>query len=332
MLPRFEPLRLAVPLSILLAAAACSSGGGPTGPSSSGTSSLSGQVVDQFSGVGIAGIAVQYAGASAITDGEGRFTITGGSGAAGSIVVAGQAIHARETFASTSNVRLDVVRADFDMSAFHDVGREHSDRTIRWLNSPSIYVDTRVTGGSISPVDLEQWIAEIEALAPSFVAEWSGGVLAARTVVVGQSPPASGAIVLRFDEDPAGYPNPRVAGMTSVSWTTDGVIASSGIRLRFSGLSGPAAKYARQGILAHELGHALGLSHMDGPTSSIMASVVRTPVLTEFDRSAGRILYGRPPGNRNLDRDTRAMTAGALAPASAWVTSESGGSLPALDS
>ncbi len=57
-------------------------------------------------------------------------------------------------------------------------------------------------------------------------------------------------------------------------------------------------------VVAHELGHALGLAHMDGTTASMMAGVVRTPELTAFDRVAGALLYSRLPGTRADDRES----------------------------
>ena len=286
---------------------------------------LSGQVVDQFSGAGVAGAAVQFAGASTVTDAGGYFSISEASGPAGPVVVAAMGYHDRQTFASGSAVRIAVVPASFDMSTFHDVGRENSQRTIRWLASPSLYLDTRVLGGVVDPAELQQWIAEIQAIAPSFVVDWSGSALAGGAVAVGETPPASGAIVLQFDENPASYPTERTAGLTTVTWGTNGVISAVRIRLRLSELTGPTAALARRAILAHELGHAMGLGHVEGETASLMSPVVRTTTLTEFDRAVARIHYGRAPGNTSLDQDHQAMPAtGALAPAASSVSRDWG--------
>src|SRR5688572_9285583 len=325
MMPRRSHSLGALPLVILLAVVACSTGGGPTGPSSPGTSSLSGQVVDQFSGAGVAGAAVQFAGASTVTDAGGHFSISGASGSAGPVVVVGAGYHDRQTFAAGSAVRIAVVPASFNMTTFHDVGRENSQRTIRWLASPTLYLDTRVQGGAVDPAELQQWIAEIQAIAPSVVVDWSGSALAGRAVAVGEAPPASGAIVLQFDENPASYPTERTAGLTTVTWGTNGVISAVRIRLRLSELTGPTGALARRAILAHELGHAMGLGHVEGETMSLMSPVVRTTTLTEFDRAVARIHYGRAPGNTSLDRDQQAMPAtGALAPAVSSVSRDWG--------
>jgi len=304
-----------VPLLAVVVAAACS-GGGPTaatGPLPSATV-LSGQVVEELAGAGLSGVRVEFAGATTETDADGRFLITGApSTARRAVTLTGLAIHRRETYAADGATRFTALPVSFDMAAFDDVAREQS-RTIRWVRSPSIYLDPRVVGGEPDPAEVSRWIAEIEALAPALVAEWTGGALASGQVVVGTAPPASGAIVLAFDES-ANYPNERVAGMTSVTWSGDGVIGSGRIRFRFSGIAGTAGTYARRAIIAHELGHALGLGHMDGGVLSVMAPVVRTPFLTVFDANAGRVLYGRPPGNVSVDRDARPNVSAGLSPA-----------------
>jgi hypothetical protein len=57
----------------------------------------------------------------------------------------------------------------------------------------------------------------------------------------------------------------------------------------------------RRSLRAHELGHALGYSHVTVRTS-VMNSNARTEP-NEFDREATQIVYQRPPGNRSPDTD-----------------------------
>jgi hypothetical protein len=193
------------------------------------------------------------------------------------------------------------------MGAFNDVARDHSPGTLRWLSSPAVYIDVRAHSFAAGAVVPDEWIEQVAALAPQFVAAWTGGALAARSVTVGSDPPAAGTpgtLIIRFDEDPARYPSASSAGAATPSPDARGVIESATVRLRFSRLAGASAGISRQAVLGHELGHALGLSHMDGATASMMAAVIRTPELTAFDRAAGALLYSRLPNTRADDRES----------------------------
>ena len=193
------------------------------------------------------------------------------------------------------------------MAAFNDVARDHSTGTLRWLASPAVYVDVRphafATGGDVPA----EWVEQVAALAPQFVSEWTGGALSTSSVTVGSHPPAPGTpgtLVIVFDEDSSRYPSASSAGTATPSHDGHGVIRSATVRLRFSHLTGASAAMSRQAVLGHELGHALGLAHMDGGTASMMAGIVRTPELTVFDRAAGALLYSRLPGTRADDRES----------------------------
>jgi hypothetical protein len=286
--------------------------GGPAGPeitSGEGSASVDfhGQVTDQQSGEPLAGIRVVASGSSTVTDVHGRFRIAAARGAA--ITLSGAGYYERVTTLEILSGRFSLVPRSFDMAAFNDVARDHSAGTLRWLSAPAVYVDVRghsFAAGSSVP---QAWVEEVAALAPKFIAGWTGGALSARSLTVGSTPPSPGTpgtLVIAFDEDSSRYPSAAAAGSAIASWSPNGVIGSATVRLRFSGLTGGAAAFSRKAVLGHEIGHALGLSHMDGGTSSMMAPVVRTPELTVFDRAIGALLYDRPPGTRADDREAAA--------------------------
>lgn len=277
-----------------------------------------GQVVDQQTGAPLAGIHVNGGGASAWTDAGGRFALAAPQGA--ELSLSGTGHYERVTALDGASGSFSLVPRSFDMAAFNDVARDHSPGTLRWLSSPAVYVDVRAHAFESGQSVPAQWVEEVVSLAPQFLSRWTGGALSARSVTVGSAPPAPGTpgtLVISFDEDPSRYPNAASAGAAIAAWDREGVVRSATVRLRFFGLTGGAAAFSRQAVLGHEIGHALGLAHMDGTTSSMMAPVVRTPELTAFDRAAGALLYDRLPGTRADDRDAATEARSALALAGA---------------
>ena len=266
---------------------------------------IGGRAVDQVSGAPIAGVRVSAAGVSTTTDADGRFLLQAAGGS--HVTLSGSGYYDRVASLTGSAGRFELVPRTFDMAAFNDVARDHSAGTLRWLSSPAVYVDVRPHSFALGGAVPAEWVEQVAALAPRFVSEWTGGALSASSVTVGSNPPAPGTpgtVVIVFDEDPARYPSASSAGTATPSRDAEGVIESATVRLCFSSLTGASAKISRQAVLGHELGHALGLAHMDGATASMMAGIVRTPELTAFDRAAGALLYSRLPGTRADDRES----------------------------
>jgi hypothetical protein len=310
--PRFLPVLAAATACVLIGCSNAGSGG-PVGleaiSSQDGGAvvALQGRVVDHETRAALARVRVSGGGATTWTDESGRFSLTIAPDA--ELTFSGDGYYDRVTAVGGFAVTYSLVPRSFDMIAFNDVARDHSAGTLRWTSAPDVYIDVR--GHSFAPEQnvAAAWVDQVASLAPGFVSSWTGGTLSTRSVTVGSAPPPAGTpgvIVIAFDEDPAHYPNATAAGSAIASWDTQGVIRSATVRLRFSRLTGEAAAFSRQAVIGHELGHALGLAHMDGGVPSMMAAIIRTPELTVFDRAAGRLLYDRRPGNRSDDRESGA--------------------------
>ena len=292
----------------------------PPPPPPSGSVALAGRVVDQFDGHGVAGVTVRFSGQTVTTDGSGAFSVPGDpSGSLRDLALSGPNVHSRATFARGQDTQWRIVPESFDMGAFNDMAREFEPRTIRWMSSPNIYIDTRPEGFA-GGLELERWISEVRSDAPAFVSDWTGGMVDPGSVTVGDSPPPEGTpgtIVIHFSESDQRYSGPNTVGVARTFWSGDRSIASGAIWFRFERYSGPSNANIRRAVLGHELGHAIGMGHMNGSTASIMTPSVSSPSLTGFDGDAGLLLYTRSPGNTSPDVDSQATYRGSLTPSRA---------------
>lgn len=290
------------------------SGSGP-----GGSVSLSGRIVDQFTGSGLSGLTVRYDNATATTDATGRFSVTGNpTTSLRNLTISGSAVHTRSTLSRTTDGNWQAIPATFDMDAFNDVAREYEPRTIRWTRNPNVYIDTRHVGPD-QGAQMATWVNEVRSAVEGYISDWSGGTVRAASVTVGASPPPEDGpdywIVIRFDDDPSHYTGSSTVGNAGTSWSFGREILYSTIKLRFSLISGPSNAWQRVGVVGHELGHALGMGHMDGGTASIMTPRISTSSLSSFDARTGAIVYSRSPGNTAPDNDSATFFLGGLAPA-----------------
>ncbi|HET6616312.1 MAG TPA: hypothetical protein VFH69_00715, partial [Gemmatimonadota bacterium] len=128
---------------------------------------------------------------------------------------------------------------------------------------------------------------------------------------------SAGTIVIHFSESNSDYGNSSsTIGYARISWSSPGSIRGAAVWLRYVRYSGDPSK--RTGILGHELGHAMGMGHMNGSTPSFMAASIGSNTdLKPFDVQAAALLYGRAPGNRAPDTDTSSAPQGQLVPSAA---------------
>jgi type IV pilus biogenesis protein CpaD/CtpE len=279
-----------------------------TVPSSSSVT-LAGQLVDQFSGQGLAGLTVQYNGTTVTTDGSGRFSILGTAvSTLQQLTVSGTGVYKRQTFARTGDNLWRVVPGVFNMTAYNDIARdEYGTSTVRWAAAPTVYIDSRPEG--FTSTELSTWISEVKAQVPTFISQWTGTQMNPAAVIVTSSPPndlAAGTIVIHFSDNSADYGGSSTPiGYAKMSWSSNGSISGSAVWLRYVRYPGTTGAPKRKGILGHELGHATGMSHMDGATVSFMSPSLGTKTdLSAFDAQAALFHYTRSPKNSSPDTDS----------------------------
>lgn len=262
---------------------------------------LEGHVVDQFTGAGVDGVAITFEGTPASSGIDGSFSVPGGTSAdLRTLIFRGPMIYTRITFARSGDSLWRVVSRDFNMVAYRLMVRGRWDVTTRWVTDPHVYINT----GTAS----ESWVEEARGAVADIISEWSNGEITAASVTVGSDPPensAPGTIVIHFGNDLDNWANGSATNEVGEDWS----IVSSVIELN-SDFDGH-----RRGLLAHELGHALGMGHLENPSSVMSGREIWTSSLTDFDRQAGSILYSRSPGNKAMDTDDLASYRGALRPA-----------------
>jgi predicted Zn-dependent protease len=288
---------------------------------------LAGQLVDQFDGHALAGLTVQFNGSSATTNSSGQFTIAGSAvSSLQQLTISGNGVHRRVTYAKTGDSSWGVVPSSFSMAAFNDVARdEFGPSTIRWVDPPTVYVDSRPEGFS-SP-EMSTWVSEVKVQAAEFISKWSGTKVKADAVIVTSSPPSDfspGTVVIHISDNDSDYGGFSSAiGFARLSYQSSGAISGSAVWLRYSLYPGTSKAGKRKGILGHELGHAMGLGHMDGSTESFMEPSIGTSTdLNDFDRRVASLLYTRSPHNSSPDTDSSDSFRGALAPSALPVVRE----------
>jgi hypothetical protein len=289
----------------------------PAGPSGEGAV-LEGHAVSAIDGTASSGVQVQIGSAKpVVTDASGHFAAALASGTPGSYatVVTGTSIVERRTAVAvpaSSQTRLSLIPASFDLYAFDEMFRTANGRLQRWTSPPALVVLASVmsyrgdaveyaaTTEQMTGDEVTRMVADLtEAL--GFL---TGGTFTTFASVAIERPAAgerasttrAGAIVVG-----------RYAGVTSFTSTIgygrwseqdDGSVVGGAM---FLDRNFDRDDDRRRLLRFHELGHALGYLHVESRPSIMNPSIGPEP--TAFDRAAAVIAFARPPGNVSPDTD-----------------------------
>jgi len=283
----------------------------PPPPAASIDWTVTGRIVATLTSQPVPGAQIQVTGGATFTaTTTGDFTVTGSGTAAvdTQVSVSAPGYVTRRTYiragSNRSGVEIDIIRdaAPFQMTMYRELVRQTLDGngspalTRRWQQDPSFYIVTVDETGATVP---QSFIDTTAAVIPDIVADATGNRFHPANIEAGTStaPPAAGTIMVTF---PSAYFN--AAGQASG-------IGVSPCTIKVWQGDVPAAVPR---VIAHEIGHCLGLSHITvtglPPTAQGLMGKFgpgswTLPRLTDAEKHHAAILYARPVGNGDPDVD-----------------------------
>jgi hypothetical protein len=263
------------------------------------------------------------------SDASGLLTLEASTSGRYSVSVSAPQFVTRQTMVAIpgSEARLDLIATSFDMTAFDQMfrGATSAGRIIKWTTAPALVVQrTGLVWANSSDerylAESEEWTdAEIEGVIADFtfgLQTISAGVFPSfssiriEQAVTGTmvTVPQAGAIVVARYRGLRGPSGDRIGGLGTANNDTAGVIRGAIVKIdRDNDLTIPAIT---RRLRVHELGHAMGLSHVTSRASFMAPSNGGLP--NDADIEACRVAARRPPGSRSPDVDPADFVLNAL--------------------
>ncbi len=328
-------------LAMLSCAIACSSSSGPTTPSTTplptptpapALFATSGRVLDAVTGAGLGGVrAIGTAISGGPSDAAGLISLVAEAplDAARSVTLSNATVVERQMWMKIpgAEVLLSLIPLSFDLNAFDEMFRVT--QLQRWASAPPLRVQSRLlqftSTGANTATGLEEAMTEDERTTLEADLTWALPQLTGSQFQVFASitretvaPGASMSVLNTGVITVARYQGLTSAtgfwGYSRWQFRSDGTVISGTIMLdRDFDKSG---SIFRRSLRSHELGHALGYSHV-----TLRPSVMNTSARIEpngFDLQAARIAFQRPPGNRRPDIDPAGWSTNVASSAAVW--------------
>jgi hypothetical protein len=310
---------------------ACSGSKGPTTPPSPvpNTVTSPAKITDAITGAALSGVTAagsDIGGSASALSGVMTVGATTASAAARPVTFSRDGYVSRTVAMKIpgSEVAVTLIPSTFNLTAFDELLRVT--RLQRWTSSPPLRVQTRTlqfTGVNQSDaVAIDDAMSADERVALEEDLTWAlpqltGNTFTAFAGITRETLPVDGQMqVLNTGMITVA----RYAGLTAATgfwgysrwqFRTDGTVIGGTIMLdRDYERSGHSA---RRSLRAHELGHALGYTHV-----TALQSVMNTSAVTEpntFDKQATIIAFLRAPGNVRPDSDPIEASLNRLGPA-----------------
>lgn len=311
-------LRLVV-AALTVGLVACSGSGGPTTPPPSlpNTVTSPARVTDAITGNALSGVTAsgtEIGGSASSLTGVMTVGATTASAAPRAVTFSRDGYVSRTVAMKIpgSEVSVTMIPSSFNLSAFDEMLRVV--RLQRWTSAPPLRVQTRTL--QFTGVNQAEGVAIDDAMSGDERVSLESDLTWALPQLTGNTFTSFAGITREtLDVDArmqvlntGMITVARYAGLTAASgfwgysrwqFRTDGTVIGGTIMLdRDFDRSGSAFK---RSLRAHELGHALGYTHV-----TALQSVMNTSAVTEpntFDKQATQIAFLRPPGNVRPDSD-----------------------------
>jgi hypothetical protein len=278
-------------------------------------------------------VQVHLSGRAPVTaDGEGRFAIDVGEPGSFTATIRGSGVVERQTSVvgpGSEPLRLSLIPSDFDLTAFDEMFRT-GDRLMRWTSRPSLVVmatvmayqnsagnDYQAIGEQLTQEEVDQMIAHLT----EGLALMTGNTFTSFESVSVERHEAGARVNV---DRPGRIVVGRYSGILTWAntigygqWSDqpNGTVTAGAMFLDRDFDRGDAR---RRLLRIHELGHALGVQHVQTRASIMNPSIGPEP--TAFDRAAAKIAFQRPPGNHAPDTDPSVSNRGFSVAAGGSVT------------
>lgn len=307
------------PLAIVCLAVSGCAGGSPNSPSTLESLlefAFRGETVSAIDGSPLGRVTIKIGSQTAQSDENGRFDVRNLREGTETVVISGASIVERQrtiAIPGSETSRETLIPASFDVEAFDEMLRAGG-RLQRWTSPPALVVLRKEMQFDISSSDdhyhavseelTEAEIAQVIADLTEGLALLTGNSFSAFSSVNIETPsPGSRVNTLR----PGSIVVGRYRGVQALAntigfgrWATNDTSEVVGGAI-FLDRNYDRTSEGRRLLRIHELGHALGYSHVNTRISIMNPAIGPEP--SEFDRQATVIAFQRMPGNQSPDSD-----------------------------
>jgi hypothetical protein len=288
-----------------------------------------GRVVDAVSQAGLTGVTISGGSVSVQSAAGGAFAITASSGSLSSplsLTFTAPATVARATSLSVpgKDALVSLIATTFDLASFDQMFR--TPELDRWTETPPLVVETRTgqftalnshaittVGDSMSDAEYASVVSDLT----TGLAALSGNTFTSFASVTRQNS-AQGDVVNVLQNGVITVMRVRgmqsaisAVGLGSALVLTDGTVVG-GMVLVDRDYDQDRSGFGQQ-VRQHELGHAMGYSHVTRRDSVMNPTTGPRAVINDWDRLAARVAFQRPPGNRTPDLDPASFSANLAA-------------------